>query len=187
MPFLVGGMIILQALCLGLAFYCLKLFKNSNLENTARFLMKFLKILLGVIIASCVINVVVSAIYYMDSVLIIVALSECVIDLYLLTVVAKNGATFAKNLNQDRIYVKENATALLEVSKVFVVYSIVNAIGGITVAIINNIAQYPNFNYTVVISSAFFVYLLIGVVFYLLHLLFVRSIEIYEENQLTIW
>jgi len=187
MLFLVILLLLVQGLCIGFAFKCLKLTKNKDMKYLSKFLSKFIKVILIILIIGFSIALIMSVISYYDSVLILVVLTQAVINIFFIIVIGKYGIKFSNNLRNDLIYVKENANYLLEVSRTFIYYSIVNAISGITIAIITNIISYPNLDYQILIPTDFFMYLLFGIVFYVIHLLFERSIEIYEENELTIW
>lgn len=179
-------LILLQVLCIGFAFKCLKLTKCKDMNYLSKFLLKFVKILLGVIIIAFAFSVIILVVTYYDSILLLVVIIQSIIDLYFIIMIGNYGIKFINNLNKDLIYVKDNATYLLEISRTFIYYSIVNGIAGVVVAIITNIISSPHFDYNILISTEFFMFLLFGIVFYVIHLLFERSIEIYEENELTI-
>lgn len=179
-------MFIIQALCLGFAFYCLKVTKNDNIKEATKLFKRIMKIILGLIIVIFLIVTTLSIITYADSILLVVVLADSVISLFFTMVLISYGTKILKNLEEDRIYISENSKYLLEISRTFIYYSIVNGLTGIILAIVTNIANYPNFDYTINISTTFFLYLLLGVVFYIIHMLFERSIALYEENQLTI-
>lgn len=179
-------LILVQALCICFALKCLKLTKNKDIKYISKFLMKFIKILLVILLIAFALSLVIMVITYYDSSLLFVVVVQGVIDLFFIMMIGNYGIKFIKNLNQDLIFVKDNSVFLLEISRTFIYYSIVNGIGGVVVAIITNIFNSPNFDYNIFISTEFFMYLLFGIVFYVIHLLFERSIEIYEENKLTI-
>lgn len=179
-------MVLLQIISLGFAFYCLKLTHNKDIKTVSKFLVNFMKILLFIIIISSCINTIFLLFTYWKSFLVIVIIFESVVNIFIMIEITKYGLRFVNNLNKDILFVKDNSTYLLEVSRLFILYSIINGIGGITLAIIENISNSPNFNYSISISTTFFINLLIGLIFYVLHLLFERSIELDEENKLTI-
>ena len=186
MEWLVYVMISIQFICLLFGFYCLKLTKSSNIKEVSKFLKKFMKILLVTLIVAYSISIISSFIQFYNSFLVSVLLVEAIINFYIIIEISKHGIKFIDNLNNDLIFIKDNSNCLLEIARLFILYSLINGIAGITLTIIKNIIDSPNFDYTISISTSFFMYILIGMVFYIIHLLFERSIEIYEENQLTI-
>lgn len=179
-------MFIIQVLCLGFAFYCLKITKNNNIKEATKLFKRIMKVILGLTIVIFLIVTTLSVIAYINSILLVVVLADAVISLFFTMILISYGIKFLKNLEEDKIYISENSKYLLEVSRTFIYCFIVNGVTGIILAIVTNIANYPNFDYTITFSATYFLYLLLGVVFYVIHMLFERSIELYEENQLTI-
>ena len=179
-------MIMLQLVVIGFAVVCLQLTKKTDIKDISLFLERFMKILLVILFICQGIVIVTSLAEYIDSILVLIVAVKAIIEIYLYIVIAKYSIKFIKNLINDEIYVHSNVQCLTEVSRTFIYFAIINSIAGIVLAIFKNIVESPNFNYSINISTGFFMYLLLGVVFYVISLLYSRSIEIYEENQLTI-
>lgn len=180
-------LILIEVLCIVFAFKCLKITKNKDINYVSKFLGKFMKILLTIIIISYIISLIIYINFFFELPNLIIAVcASFIIQGFFIIMITKYGLAFIKNLENDIIYNKDNVTYLTEISRTFIYYSIVEVITGFLVTFIVNIIQYPDFNISTSISTSFFMNLLLGIVFYVISLLFERSIEIYEENKLTI-
>lgn len=183
--------LIVQGICIYFAGYCLSLIGKKDMNYLSKFLKKFMKIMITIIIISFVITLIASIIEFIDKPLIYVVAVERIISFYFILVIANYSMKFVNNLIEDKIFVKENHEYLLEVSKTFFYYSLVSSIGGIVMSLVHSVIvetteSFVNTGYTITISSSFFMNLLFGVIFYVLSLIFERSVELYEENKLTI-
>ena len=183
--------LIIQSLCIYFAGHCLSLIDKKDMNYLSKFLKKFMKIMIGVIVISFIISLIASIIEYIETPLIFVVAVEKIISLYFILVISNYSIKFVNNLIEDKIFVKDNHEYLLEVSKTFIYYSLISAIGGIIMSIVHGVIinvteTFVNTSYTITISSSFFMNLLFGVIFYVLSLIFERSVELYEENKLTI-
>lgn len=184
--FVVFLMMLFQVVIIGFAVFCLRLTKKTDIKDISVFLEKFMKVLLIILFICQGIGIFASLVEYVDSILLLIVIVKSVIEIYLYIVIAKYSLRFIKNLINDEIYVHSNVECLIEISRTFIYFAIINSIAGIVLAIFINLIESPNFNYSINVSTSFFMYLLLGVVFYVISLLYSRSIEIYEENQLTI-
>ena len=188
MEFIVVIMLAIQALCIGFCIFCIKLTNNKNIDYLSKFLKKFIITLIVVLAISYLISIAGLVKYYIDTALLLVVLVKSIIEIFFLVTICTNLIKFYNNLINDVIFSIDNSQLTKNNGKAFLYYALVEAIGGIVFTVFNNmISSDYGFNYTILISSSFFIYIFLGVVFYLISILFDRSIEIYEENKLTIW
>lgn len=177
--------IILQVIAIILAIKCLTMVNKHDIPNAAKFLNKFIKIMLIVLIISFVIGFILEfETLYQIEILPIIYIIKAAIEMFFIILIGYYSINLLKNLADDKIYDKTNPETLLNISKSFIYYALTSVVGGFAMTIISLLSN--NIKLGFYISTSFFIFILLGVIFYILSLLFERSIDIYEENQLTI-
>ncbi len=178
--------IILQLACIIFAFFCLYVIKNKKFN----FSVKFFQILLFIVSVLIVSTSLISSIVYIwkdldINYLILIFIINSIVDIFFIVVITFYSHCIIKNLRKNIIFDKKNQNSIHEIACAFIYWTITEAILGIIIAIIRNINS-VGYEYSITISTSFFIYLLLGVTFSIIEILFERSIEIYEENKLTI-
>ena len=178
--------IILQVIAIVLAIKCLSMVNKHDIPTAAKFLDKFMKIMMVVLIIGYIIGFISEfKTIYETEILAIIFVIKSLIEMFFIILIGYYSINLLKNLALDKIYDRTNPETLVNISKSFIYYALTSVVGGLVMTTISFLSK--NLKLGFFISTSFFIFILLGVIFYVLSLLFERSIDIYEENQLTIW
>lgn len=185
MTIVIALMILFEIIVLGLGVFSLVIMKKKSMKKINKIIGVLM--ILFIVFNTCITLIVLinSAINSTGAFIIYncVAMS---ITLYFDVYIGILFIKFHKNLKEDKIFLKENSVLLSSIGKNFIYRTLIEVVAGITLTIINGIYNYNGFDITVFLSSNLFFSFTLGLFFFVISILLDRSIEMYEENKLTI-
>ena len=179
--------IIYNVLIIIVVFKCLSITKKKEIDKSYKSTVCVLSIL-GILTFSISIihfvSITLNGLNTFNSTLWIANLIYILVIVLLICLFIHSIYNIAKNIKNNKIFIKENINELDNISTLFIYTTLFTSVSGIFIKLINAFIQ----NEIIIsfsMSYSFILYLILGIAFHIISILFRKGIETKEENKPT--
>lgn len=195
MAVLLFSLITITLILIVLVIYVLKMMNHNGIEELSKFLLKFVKVLLLLTIFGYFISQLIVIIAYVSdgyselmqtsrAVYPVLLSTQLIFELVFYIAILFWADKLLKNLQNKRIFDKENPVFTKKIGQAFLVLFVGETLTGLFIAAAHFFSVGGSF--TITTNPIMFMNLIVGFILLIISSLFENSIRIYEENQLTI-
>lgn len=170
---------------LGFCFYMLYLLKTKSFKLIIKQIGILVWTTFGVISIILISLIIASLRLVNDNNLELINLISYFFQAFLMLIILKEIRFLISQLKNDIIFDRENVKRTLNIGKSFIIITSIEIISGMVIGFIS-FSGSLNKHYGLTLSLPAFVYLLIGFMMIIVSIIYDKSIDIYEENTLTI-
>ena len=185
MLFLFWLIVIIAIAMIGGIIYIVYLSKYKEEQIDATFLYNIIKFAFTFFFLIYLISIILSLIGINLSEAMLILFAKTMIYLVYFTYIFINTQKLLMNLKDDKIFVKENYFYTKKIGQIFLYLALTESLSGLFLDILD-VLNGGNFAFNVTTNFTIFIFVIIGLVLFLISKILQKSIEIYQENELTI-
>lgn len=178
-------LIITIATIVGVA-YLYTISKSNDKKITANLLIKVVDITYVIFGLVYLLGIIVTVINTSLSEVVFILLVKTIINVIVFFFVYQNIRLLLKNLESNIIFTEQNFTLTKKIGELFLSLAFLEVIVGFIYDLLDVISG-NGYSFEVTTNFSIFIYVIIGLLLFLVSKILEKAIEIYKENQLTIW
>ncbi|HBT59611.1 MAG TPA: hypothetical protein DEA45_02155 [Acholeplasmataceae bacterium] len=171
---------------LSLSVYIIYLTKKNNLTEILRFFSKFLIFVFCFFVLIYVVLSVVALFTKPLNEISLILLLDISFRGYFFYYIFKDSLFLMNQLNHGIVFEEKNAEAVLRMGKNFILITAIQILTGLGISVVRYIGGTYSKEFIVTIASEPLIFIVVGFILYILALIYLKAIEIYEENKLTV-
>lgn len=182
--------LLLLALIVGIVIfvlYTLKMVNKYDFSQIIRFFKRYLYVIFTglflfnfIIILIAIINIHISEFIFIEVI-------KRIIEIIYFIIIFKFAKKLLENLTEEKIFIDENYVLTKDIGSHFIYLAVVEIVAGLVLGIFRVLANLEFFEFRLVTNTVVILYLVIGIILLIVAFILKKAIEIYKENQLTIW
>lgn len=181
-------MFLSMLMVIGLLIYGLNIMGNKDIKKAGHSFVN----LIGLFIAFIITFILVTAIVYIASVeehnfYTVMTIFGYVISAYLMFKVAVNSLKLASNLENGKIFENTNTTYIKKIANLFIILGVFQASLDVFIFLVYSLQMIPIVDGVKFEISIYTIFNgIVGILFFVIYLIYKEAVRIHEENQLTI-
>ena len=185
MVFLFWLIVIIALAMIGGIIYIVYLSKYKEEEIDAEFLYNVIKFAFGFFFLIYLISIIITLLGISLSEAMLILFAKTLIYLVYFTYIFINTKKLLFNLKADNIFLEENYHLTKRIGQIFLYLALTESLAGLFLDFLD-VLNGGDFAFNVTTNFSIFIFVIVGLVLFLISKILQKSIEIYQENELTI-